>query len=153
VKEANASLGRARLEAELRTTLSRAAMPLRQCDRPMLPKGLGWLKGQVAWAADVPLRKVRGRSSSAARFLGLLADEPRRVLSRNATVTVYTHRTRFVLVAPFADARVRIGGHPGLRLHTVAADGPWRVLVPANTPGCSMPQARLSRASSSASPL
>ena len=139
VKEAKTSLGRARLEAELRTALSRAAVPLRQCDRPMLPKGLGWLKGQVAWTADLPLRKVRARSSSAARFLALLAHEPRRTLPPSATVTVYTHRTRFVLIAPFADARVRIGGHPGLRLHTVAADGPWRVLVPANTPGCSAP--------------
>jgi hypothetical protein len=139
VKEANTSLGRARLEAELRTTLSRAAVPLRQCDRPMLPKGLAWLKGQVAWTADLPLRRVRTRSSSAARFVDLLPHEPGRRLTRNATVTVYTHRTRFVLLAPFADARVRIGAHPGLRLHTVAADGHWRALVPANTPGCSAP--------------
>jgi hypothetical protein len=108
----------------------------------MLPKGLGWLKGQVAWTAHLPLRKVRGRSSSAARFLALLPHEPRTTLSRNATVTVYTHRTRFVLVVPFADARVRIAGHPGLALHTAAADGPWRALVPANTPGCSTPYLR-----------
>jgi hypothetical protein len=139
VKEANASLGRARLEAELRTALSRAAVALRQCDRPMLPKGLGWLKGQVAWTADVPLRKVRGRSTTAARYLRLLADEPPRRLPPSATVTVYTHRTRFVLVAPFADARVRIGGHTGLRLLTVAAEGPWRAIVPADAPGCSTP--------------
>jgi len=42
-----------------------------------------------------------------------------------------------VLISPFADAHVTIGRHPGLRLQTVAAAGPWRVLVPANTPGCS----------------
>ncbi len=137
VIEAKAALGRARLEADLRTTLSGARVALRRCDRPTLPKGLGWLKGQVAWADDLPLRKVRGRSSSAAHFLSRLPHEPGMRLSHSATVTVYMHRTRFVLLSPFADARIRIAGHPGLRLHTAAAAGPWRVLVPASTRGCS----------------
>ncbi len=139
VREADAALGRARLESDLRATLARAAIPLQRCDRPMLPNGLAWLKGTVAWAQDIPLRKVRGRSTSAKPYLKRLPNHPRLRLSGRDTVTVYTHSVRFVLLVPFGAARIRIAHHPRLRLRTAAAAGPWRALVPADTPGCSIP--------------
>ncbi len=138
VNEASAAIKRARLEADLRATLAGVAGPLRRCDRPMLPTGMSWLKGQVAWTADLPLRKVRTRNTTAGPFLKRLPNDARLRLARSDTVTVYTHTVRFVLIAPFGPARIRIAHHPELRLRTVAAAGPWRALVPANTPGCSV---------------
>jgi hypothetical protein len=129
VIEAKHALGRARLEADLNSTLIAVKGPMRRCDRPMIPRGMSWLKGAVAWQSDLRLRKVRTRAVSATRFVKALSDEPGLRLSSRDSVTVVPHRTRFVMVLPFSDAAIRIAHHPGLRVRTVAAFGPWRALV------------------------
>ncbi|HEX4760466.1 MAG TPA: hypothetical protein VH256_06670, partial [Thermoleophilaceae bacterium] len=137
VIEAKHALGRARLEADLHSTLGGVRRQVKRCDRPMIPRGMSWLKGAVAWQSDLQLRKVRTRAVSANRFVKAMSDDPGARLSGRDSVTVYPHRVRFLLVVPFGDARIRIAHHPHLRLQTAAAAGPWRALVPANTPGCS----------------
>jgi hypothetical protein len=136
VKEARNSVGVARLEADLHSALT-AAGPIRHCDRPMIPTGMSWLKGAVAWQAHLPLHKVRTRSTSAAGFLRTLPKQPSLRLSNSDTVTVWPHRTRFVMVLPFGNAHIEIAHHLRLRVRTAAAAGPWRVVVPAAARGCS----------------
>jgi hypothetical protein len=138
VIEAKHALGRARLERDLNSTLIAVKGQMRRCDRPMIPRGLSWLKGAVAWQADLPLRKVRTRGTGAVSFVRSLSDDPGLRLSARDSVTVVPHTVRFLLVVPFGDARIRIAHHPRLRLQTAAAAGQWRALVPASTPGCSV---------------
>jgi hypothetical protein len=137
VAEARHDLDAARLEADLHSTLSGVREQVLHCDRPMIPRGMSWLKGAVAWQTDLPLRKVRTRGTSAQRFLKALSKDPSLRLSARDHVTIWPHRVRFLLLVPFGDARIRLAHHPTLRLQTAASAGPWRALVPAHTPGCS----------------
>jgi hypothetical protein len=129
-REASDTIARAELESDLRTAVERARAPLRRCGTPVLPSGLAWTKGVVAWTLDLPLRRVRGVRTSATGYVEELSnpnDDPLGSMPSGGSVTVRPRRNAFVLLAPFGDARVRLAGRPRARLVTVAAAGRWRV--------------------------
>jgi hypothetical protein len=127
--EAQASITRARFEQDLSSTVDAARYRIRDCGIPVVPAGLYWAKGVVAWDLKLPLRKVRMVRVSALRYVERVSephDEPLPHLNRDERVTITTRRHRFVLLSPFGHARLHIRGR---KFTTVAADGPWRVSV------------------------
>jgi hypothetical protein len=124
--EGQASITRARFEDDLATTASRVRPTIKDCGIPVLPAGLFWAKGAVAWELNLPLRKVRLVRASARHYVDRLSephDEPLPSLGPNQLVTIRTPRRHFVLLEPFGPARVRM---PRRGLRTIAAVGPWR---------------------------
>jgi hypothetical protein len=136
--EARATVFRASLEHDLQTAIERAGPArLRGCGTPILPRGLAWVKGLVAWDLDLPLGRVRGMGSSARGFVATLAS-PRggsatgstpRTVTMLAAPSASPSPRPFVLLAPFGNAHLAMVGRPGLRLATVAAAGRWRVAL------------------------
>jgi hypothetical protein len=124
------AIDRARLESDLRRAVDRARIPLERCGTPVLPAGLGWTKGVIAWNLDVPLRRVRGVHTSASRYVEALGDpygNPRVTRPPDGYVTIRPRRRPFVLIVPFGGARIRLAGRPRAQLRTLAAAGRWRV--------------------------
>jgi hypothetical protein len=131
--EAQASITRATFEQDLSSTVRAARDRIKDCGIPVVPAGLYWAKGVVAWDLDLPLRKVRMVRVSALRYVEQVSephDEPLPRLTRDERVTITTRRHRFVLLSPFGPARLHVRGH---KFRTVAADGPWRVQVMGRT--------------------
>ena len=64
VGEMRDAVERAELESELVTVVERTPPAERSCGRLLLPADLGWLKGEIAWRLDLPLRDVRAVRTS-----------------------------------------------------------------------------------------
>jgi hypothetical protein len=124
--DAQASVTRAQVEEDLATTVGRARTAIRACGIPVLPGGIFWAKGAVAWELNLPLHDVRTVRAHAPRYLERVSeprDHPLPRLNSDRRVTVTTHRRHFVLLAPFGSAQVHL---PRRKLTTIAAAGPWR---------------------------
>jgi hypothetical protein len=127
--ELQASITRANFEHDLSSTVTAARDRIRNCGIPVVPAGLYWAKGVVAWDLDLPLRKVRMVRVSARAYIDRVTephDEPLPRLDRDEGVTITTRRHRFVLLSPFGPARLHLRGR---EFRTVASDGPWRANV------------------------
>jgi hypothetical protein len=127
--ELKASITRAKFEEDLSSTVRAARFRIRNCGIPLVPAGLFWAKGVVAWDLKLPLRKVRMVKVSAAGYVERVSEphgEPLPRLTRDDRVTITTRRHRFVLLSPFWSARLHMRGRA---FRTVAADGPWHVNV------------------------
>jgi hypothetical protein len=132
------AVNRAQLEGQLRTAIDRAHPSLlRRCGVPLVPRGLGWTRGLVAFHLDVRPLAVRSAGTSARGWVGSLSGSGEERLPPRApkTVRVSLPRDRFVLLSPFGRSRVLAAGG-GPRLTSVASAGRWRVLVPAGEGGC-----------------
>jgi hypothetical protein len=125
--EAADAVDRAQLEGQLRTVVDRA-----RADRaePMLPERLAWMKGEVAWELDLPLRAVREAHTSDAVYLKRLEDpdtDPLPSFPTDAAIVVRRARSGELLLEPFGNSRIRLA-HGGEPLHTVARSGRWRAI-------------------------
>jgi hypothetical protein len=123
------AIDRAELEAQLRTVVDRARVDR---DEPMLPERLAWMKGEVAWQLDLPLRDVRQARTSEAIYLKRLGDpdtDPMPRFSTNAAISVRPAREGELLLEPFGSSRIRLAHRGGGRLETVARAGRWRALL------------------------
>ena len=123
------AIDRAELEAQLRTVVDRARVDR---DEPMLPERLAWMKGEVAWQLDLPLREVRQARTSDAIYLKRLDDpdtDPLPRFATNAPISVRPAREGELLLEPFGGSRIRLAHRGGKRLETVARAGRWRALL------------------------
>jgi hypothetical protein len=133
--DVRASVKRARVEQALGRVIDRAGPArLRACGTPVLPRGMGWLRGDVAWRLDLPIRRVRAVNTSGDRYLERLSDDGVEPGVHSEEVTVRSRRRRVVLIDPFAHMRVRMVS-PRPDLNVASRAGTWRVLVP-DSPGC-----------------
>jgi len=136
-EEQLSAVSRARLEADLRTTVDRSRGALLYCGTPVLPQGLAWAKGIVAWELDLPLRGVRASATSAYANIeelsrpGSLTPPP----APRRAVAVRPRARPFVLLSPFGGAPLRVADHPRMRLATVAGAGRWRAVMPIRAGG------------------
>lgn len=126
--EADDAVQRTRVEASLDRAIEDAGPGrLHLCGTPVLPKGLGWLRGDVAWRLGLPLERVRSVRTTADEYLADLSrfgtgEAPR-------TVSVRPRSRRVVLLAPFGGTRLGVA-RPRLDLDLAGRAGTWRVLVP-----------------------
>ena len=68
--EARDAVQRARVEANLSQAIERAGPGrLRECGVPVLPRGLNWMRGDVAWHLGVPLNRVRSVETSGRGYI------------------------------------------------------------------------------------
>src|SRR3954451_20266508 len=107
------ALHRAELEGQLRTAIERAHPSLlRRCGVPLVPRGLGWTRGLVAFHLDVRPLAVRSAGTSARGWVGSLSGSGEERLPPRApkTVRVSLPRDRFVLLSPFGRSRVLAAG-------------------------------------------
>jgi hypothetical protein len=133
--EVGASVKRARVEQALARVIDRAGPSrLRACGTPVLPEGMGWLRGDVAWRLDLPIRRVRAVNTSGDRYIERLSDDGVEPGVHSEDITIRTHRHRIVLIDPFAHMRVRLVS-PRSDLDVASRAGTWRVLVP-DSAGC-----------------
>jgi hypothetical protein len=124
--EARDAVQRARLETALGDAISKAgARRLRACGVAVLPHGLSWMRGVVAWRLELPLEGVRSVRTTGEEYLAALSDSGVGSIPRE--VTVRTHRRHLVLLDPFGSAPVRAAG---LDLATATWAGTWRLLLP-----------------------
>src|SRR3954451_1708896 len=80
---------RARLEAQLRTAIDRAHPSLlRRCGVPFVPRGLGWIRGLVAFDLDLRPVAVRSTGPSARGWVGSLSRSGEERLPPRAPRTV-----------------------------------------------------------------
>jgi hypothetical protein len=132
VDAAGDSVTRAQLEADLDTGIQRAGPAgLRRCGRPLLPQGLTWVKGLVAYDLDIRPVRVKAVRNSAPGYVDRLAatGEERLPPRPPGVVQVQVPERRFVLLSPFGGAELRPVG-PARHLRTLASAGRWRVLAP-----------------------
>jgi hypothetical protein len=132
VGEMGDAVERAELESQLVTVVDRTPPAERSCGRLLLPANLGWLKGEIAWKLDLPLRDVRAVRTSAPAYVKLLADpvgEPRSRPSHLVAVRVRSRPNASILYSPFGNAHVRVSRGAQERLATVATAGPWTALA------------------------
>jgi hypothetical protein len=132
------SVRRAQLEQDLGTALERAGPALRGCGTPLLPRGLGWAKGRVAYDLGIRPLHVRSAPTSAKGYVKALAEsesESERLPPRPPAVRVALPTGRFVLLDPFGGASVRVQ-RSAPRLRELAAAGRWRILAPAADGRC-----------------
>jgi hypothetical protein len=127
--EAIDAVDRAQLEAQLRTVVAHAGA---HRDRPVLPESLAWMKGEVAWQLDLPLRDVRQARTSDRIYLKRLDDPDTDPLPRFAgsqAISVRAPRAGELLLEPFGNRRVRLAHRGRDRLAPVAHAGRWRALL------------------------
>jgi hypothetical protein len=127
--EAIDAVDRAQLEAQLRTVVAHAGADR---DRPVLPESLAWMKGEVAWQLDLPLRDVRQAHTSDRIYLKRLDDPDTDPLPRFAgsqAISVRAPRAGELLLEPFGNRRVRLAHRGRDRLAPVARAGRWRALL------------------------
>jgi hypothetical protein len=130
------SVQRARLEGDLTRAIDRAhPARLRNC-RPLLPRGMSWVKGLVAFRLGVRPVVVKGVRTSAADYVDDLARKhgdpvPARAPRRIRTTLPHT---RLVLFVPFGESRVVPTGTG--RLRPLAYAGSWRVLGSVGVRSC-----------------
>jgi hypothetical protein len=126
--EGGDAVQRARVETSLARAIDAVGgRRLRDCGAPVLPRGLGWLRGDVAWRLGLPLGRVRSIQTSGDEYLAALSRFGEGATPRR--VTVSTRRRRVVLLAPFGSTRVRVASSR-LDLDVAGRAGSWRVLVP-----------------------
>ncbi len=131
--EVGDSVQRARLEGGLARAIGRVGSSrLRACGVPVLPRGLGWLRGNVAWRLRLPMRRVRSVPTTGAAYILALGKSGKGATPHR--VTVRTRRRRFVLLDPFAGSRLRVSSSK-VDLDTATQAGTWRLLLP-DTAGC-----------------
>jgi hypothetical protein len=124
--EARDAVQRARLESALGDAISKGGgRRLRACGVAVLPRGLSWMRGVVAWRLELPLERVRSVRTSGEEYLAALSDSGVGSIPRE--VTVRTRRRHLVLLDPFGPAPVRVAG---LDLDTATSAGTWRLLLP-----------------------
>jgi hypothetical protein len=131
------SVSRARLEHDLHTSLQRAGpAALRRCGRPLLPHGLTWVKGLVAYDLDIRAVRVKGARASAPGYVHELGAQGEERLPPRPPrlVQVRFPKGRFVLLSPFGRAQLRPVGR-ARRLRVLASAGRWRVLAPVGACG------------------
>jgi len=125
--EARNAVQRAQLEGSLGESIAQAGGPrLRTCGTPVLPRGLGWLRGEVAWRLELSLNRVRSVATTGEGYLAALS--ARGTATVPAAVAVRTRRRRLVFLAPFGRTRLRLAT-PDLDLTTATRAGRWRLLV------------------------
>jgi hypothetical protein len=132
VEEAEDSVARARLEAQLASVVDRAGPAAVGTGEPMLPSRLAWMKGEVAWRLGLPLDDVRAVRTSAPGYLNRLDDPddaplPRAI--RAAAVSVRASPRGELLLEPFGNDRIRVIGKPKPTVETVARAGRWRAVL------------------------
>jgi hypothetical protein len=135
-REALDSVHRARLEGDLTRAIDRAGpASLRRC-RPLLPQGLSWVKGMVAYRLGVRPVVVKGVKTSADHYVDLLARKHGNPVPARAPGRVRTTlpHTRLVLFVPFGDSLVVPTGQG--RLRPLAHAGSWRVLGSVGVRSC-----------------
>jgi len=126
--EAIDAVDRAQLEASLWTVIQRSG-PDR--DEPILPGGLGWMKGEVAWQLNLPLRDVRQARTSDVRYVKGLSDpdtDPLPAFPTNEAIRVRAPREGELLLEPFGNSPIRLAHRSRERLEPVARAGRWRAL-------------------------
>ena len=131
--EARDAVRRARVESALGRAIGQVGPArLRACGAAVLPRGLGWVRGEVAWRLGLPLRRVRSVGTTGEDYLADLSRfgtgaRPRRV-------TVRTRRRRIVLLDPFGGTRLRLSPSR-VDLDQATRSGTWRLLLP-DLAGC-----------------
>jgi hypothetical protein len=131
--ETRDSVRRARVESSLETAIARAGPArLRDCGVPILPRGLGWMRGNVAWQLHLSPRRVRSVPTSGGAYLEALSSDG--VGDIPPEVTIHTHRRHMVLLVPFGRSRVQLVSTPA-EFDTATRAGDWQLLVP-NSPAC-----------------
>ena len=130
--EARASIDRARVEEALGQAIARVGPGrLRACGVPVLPRGLGWIRGEVAWRLRLSLRDVRGVHTTGAGYLARLSRTGKAAAPR--AVAVRRLHPRFVLLDPFG--RSRLGApSPVVELGPRDRTSRWRIEVPRSGP-------------------
>lgn len=131
------SVRRAELQSDLGTAIQRAGpAALRRCGRPLLPRGLTWVKGKVAFDLDVRPLRVRAARTSAPGYVDSLSASGEEELPPRPphSVRVWLPRRSAVLFLPFGRSEIRLGRG---RLRMLASAGPWRVMASAGDPHCS----------------
>jgi hypothetical protein len=130
------SVQRARLANDLTRAIDRAhPARLRNC-RPLLPQGMSWVKGLVAYRLGVRPLVVKGVKTSAEHYVNALARKhgdpvPARPPPR---IRVVLPHTRLVLFVPFDESRVVPTGTG--RVRPLAYAGSWRVLGSVGVRSC-----------------
>lgn len=134
---ATGSVRRANLERDLATAIARAGPGLRRCGQPLLPNGLAWTRGKLAFVLDVQPMLVALAPTNADRYVASLAGvDPGTIRpAAPSEVLVWLPQGDFIFLAPFGGANVH-AAPPGRRLRQLAAAGVWRVLVPENSARC-----------------
>jgi hypothetical protein len=126
--EAGDSVGRARVERSLASAIARAGPArLRDCGVPILPQGLSWMRGNVAWRLNVSPVRVRSVETSGLGYIKALTHDGTGSAPREVTIT--THRRHMVLIVPFGRSRVQLALTKG-DFETASRDGEWLLLVP-----------------------
>jgi hypothetical protein len=126
--ETRDSVRRARVESSLATAISRAGPArLRDCGVPILPRGLGWMRGNVAWQLHLSLRRIHSVATSAGDYLETLSHDG--VASAPREVTITTRRRHMVLIAPFSRSRVQFV-RTKVDWATAIREGEWQLIVP-----------------------
>jgi hypothetical protein len=131
-----ASAQRARLESDLSLAIDRAGgARLHDC-RPVLPQGLSWVKGLVAFRLGVRPVVVKGAPTSARGYVDALARTGSKSVPAHPPrrVTVTLPHSRLVLVVPFRGSRVVPTGIG--RLRPLAYAGTWAVLGSVGVRSC-----------------
>ncbi len=124
--EAGDAVERARVEESLAKAIDRVGpRRLRACGEPVLPRGLSWMRGEVAWQLGVPLGGVRSVQTSGDRYIAALSRFG--AGSIPSRVSVSARGNRYVVLDPFGSTRVR---SPRVDLDVAGRSGSWRVLVP-----------------------
>jgi hypothetical protein len=127
--EAIDAVDRAQLEAQLRTVLRDAGGDR---DRPVLPRGLGWMKGEVAWQLNLPLRDVHQAHTSDQSYVKGLTDpdtEPLPTFPANRTIRVHAPPAGELLLEPFGNSRIELAHRSRERLEPLARAGRWQALL------------------------
>ena len=131
-----ASAQRARLESDLSLAIDRAGgARLHDC-RPVLPQGLSWVKGLVAFRLGVRPVVVKGAPTSARGYVDALARTGSKSVPAHPPrrVSVTLPHSRLLLFVPFRGSRVVPTGIG--RLRPLAYAGTWAVLGSVGVRSC-----------------
>ena len=126
--EAIDAVDRAELESQLWTVVRHAGG---DGDRPVLPAGLAWMKGEVAWELNLPLRDVRQARTSDRRYVKRLTDpdtDPLPSFATNRAISVRAPKAGELLLEPFGNSRIELAHRSRERLETLARAGRWRAI-------------------------
>jgi hypothetical protein len=121
---------RARLATALDDAIEKVGPErLRTCGKPVLPNGLGWIRGVIAWRLDLPLNRIRGIRTTAEEEVEKISESGSAPASNGRKLTIRARAARFILFEPFGDRHVRLIASGTSRFLMAARAGSWRVLV------------------------
>jgi hypothetical protein len=126
--EADDSVERAQVEAGLAKAIAEVGpRRVRSCGVPVLPRGLSWLRGDVAWRLGVSIARVRSVQTTGDGYIASLSRYGDGAAP--ARVTVGSREGPFTVLDPFGSTRLRLASRAAA-LEVAGGDGRWRVLLP-----------------------